>query len=153
MDVKGKIKVIMDAQVFDSGFQKREFVVTTEETYPQDLKMELIKDKCALLDNFKVNDSVNCSINLRGNEYNGKYYVNLQAWKIEAGTVKESDTIEESTEVPFQMEEMNDRKGVAIALIIVFFITAVVILLISDEKKSISQDQINRINNRLEWTK
>ena len=48
---------------------------------------------------------------------------------------------------------MNDRKGVAIALIIVFVITAVVMLLISDEKKSISQDQINRINNRLEWTK
>ena len=101
MEVKGKIKVIMDTQVFDSGFQKREFVVTTLEKYPQDIKLELVKDNCSKIDAFKVNDTVNCQINLRGNEYNGKYYVNIQCWKIEAGTVKESDTIPESDEVPF----------------------------------------------------
>ena len=32
---------------------------------------------------------VTVSINLRGNEYNGNYYVNLVGWKIDKGTVAE----------------------------------------------------------------
>ena len=83
MELQGTIKLINDTQTFDSGFQKREFVVTTQEQYPQDIKFEFTKDKCGLLDKYPVGTSVNVAFNLRGNEYNGKYYVNLQAWKIE----------------------------------------------------------------------
>lgn len=82
MEIVGKIKVIMETQTFESGFQKREVVVTTEETYPQDIKLEFVKDKCLLLDMYQEGQSVTVGFNLRGNEYNGKYYVNLQAWKI-----------------------------------------------------------------------
>ena len=82
MEVVGKIKVINETQTFDSGFQKREIVVTTEETYPQDIKLEFTKDKCFIIDQYKVGQSVTVAFNLRGNEYNGKYYVNLQGWKI-----------------------------------------------------------------------
>ena len=77
-EVTGKLKVTMDEQVFSSGFKKREFVITTEEQYPQDIKFELIKDKCSDIDKFKV------ALNIRGNEYNSKYFVNLQAWRLEA---------------------------------------------------------------------
>lgn len=73
----------MDVQTFNSGFTKREFVVTTEEQYPQDVKFELIKDKTTLIDSFNPNDPIKVSFNLRGNEYNGKYFVNLQAWRLE----------------------------------------------------------------------
>jgi len=90
--VKGKIKVINDTQTFDSGFQKREFVVTTNETYQQDIKMEFVKDKCGILDTYKVGQDVLVSYNLRGNEYNGKYYVNLNAWRIESGESVEQAT-------------------------------------------------------------
>ena len=83
LQLKGKIKVILDTQTFDSGFQKREFVVTTSEQYPQDVKLEFLKDKCSLLDGVAVNTEVNVFFNVRGNEYNCKYYVNLQAWKME----------------------------------------------------------------------
>ncbi len=82
-ELTGKLKVVMDVQTFNSGFTKREFVVTTEEQYPQDIKFELIKDKTSLIDSFKPNDPIKVSFNLRGNEYNGKYFVNLQAWRLE----------------------------------------------------------------------
>lgn len=93
MEVSGKVKVIFDKQVFGSGFEKREFVVTTQEQYPQDIKFELYKEKCEVLNNFKENDDVTVHFNLRGNEYNGKYYVNLNAWKIDAGS---SDSINDA---------------------------------------------------------
>jgi hypothetical protein len=83
-EASGKIKVINATQNFASGFTKREFVVTTAvDKYPQDLKFEFVKDKCALLDKFKVGQDVQVSFDIRGNEYNGKYYVNLSAWKIQ----------------------------------------------------------------------
>mgnify|MGYP000017636565 CR=1 FL=1 len=83
-EVSGKLKVKMEEQSFSSGFTKREFVLTTEEQYPQEIKFELIKDKTSLIDKFNENDTIKVSFNLRGNEYNGKYYVNLQAWRVEA---------------------------------------------------------------------
>lgn len=88
-EIEGTIKAILDTQTFGSGFAKREFVVTTDEKYPQDVKLETIKEKVALLDKFSEGQRVKASFNIRGNEYKGKYYVNLQAWKIfpaEAGS-------------------------------------------------------------------
>lgn len=83
LKINGKVKLIMDMQTFDSGFQKREFIVTTQEQYPQDVKLEMTQQKTELLDNVKVGDLVDVSFNVRGNEYNGRYFVNLQGWKIE----------------------------------------------------------------------
>ncbi len=82
-ELEGQIKVINSTQTFDSGFSKREFVITTEDKYPQDVKFETIKDGCDKLDDYNVGDNVIVSFNVRGNEYNDKYYVNLQAWKME----------------------------------------------------------------------
>ena len=80
----GTIKLIGEKQVFESGFQKVEFVITTnDEKYPQDVKFEIVQDK---VDDFikynKVGASVDVDFNVRGNEYNGKYYVSLSAWKV-----------------------------------------------------------------------
>lgn len=83
-ETAGKIKVIYDTQSFASGFTKREFVVTTAaDKYPQDLKFEVVKEKCQLLDSFEAGQDVTVNFDIRGNEYNGKYYVNLSAWKIQ----------------------------------------------------------------------
>ncbi|MFT4980895.1 MAG: hypothetical protein ACI9UR_000741 [Bacteroidia bacterium] len=92
-EVSGKLKAVMEVQAFASGFTKREFVLTTEEQYPQEIKFELIKDKTSAIDRFKENDTIKVSFNLRGNEYNGKYYVNLQAWRVEAAEAGEGAPI------------------------------------------------------------
>ena len=82
-EVEGTVKVIFDTQTFPSGFSKREFVVTTKDRYPQDIKLECIKERIELLNSCAPGDTVNVTFDLRGNEYNDRYYVNLQAWKIE----------------------------------------------------------------------
>jgi hypothetical protein len=83
-ETSGKLKWIGETQSFPSGFSKREFVVTTAaDKYPQDLKFEVVKDKCSSLDAFELEQDVAVSFDIRGNEYNGKYYVNLACWKIQ----------------------------------------------------------------------
>lgn len=82
--LEGTTKLITDIQTFQSGFTKREFVVTTDEQYPQDIKFECIKEKCALLDSVSQGQRVKVSFRIRGNEYQGRYFVNLQAFKIDS---------------------------------------------------------------------
>jgi len=83
---EGVIRHLHDTQAFASGFAKREFVIETNAgKYPQMLKFECVKDKCALLDRFQVGQSVVIDFDVRGSEYKERFYVNLLAWKIEAG--------------------------------------------------------------------
>ncbi len=96
-EASGKIKVIFDTQTFPSGFTKREFVITTgDENYPQDIKFELIKDKCVWLDKYSDGQDVTVSFDIRGNEYKDKYYVNLNCWKIQGGS-SNSNTAPQAT--------------------------------------------------------
>lgn len=91
-EAKGSMKWIGDTQSFASGFTKREFVITTaHDKYPQDIKFEVVKDKCPILDQFAVGTEVTVSFDIRGNEYNGKYYVNLACWKLQGGDAAGSD--------------------------------------------------------------
>lgn len=82
-ELTGKIKLIQDPQTFQSGFAKREMVVTVEDgNYPQDINLEFIKDKMSLLDDLQPGQEVTVSFDIRGREYNGRYFNNLQGWKI-----------------------------------------------------------------------
>lgn len=84
-ELTGKIKLIQDEQQFNSGFRKREIVVTVEDgKYSQDILLEFLQDKIALLDSFSLGQEVTVSFNIRGREYNGRYFNNLAAWKITA---------------------------------------------------------------------
>jgi hypothetical protein len=88
MEIKGKIKLVGEAQSFGSnGFTKREVVVITEEQYPQNILIEFTQDKCPLLDKFSAGDNVNVSINVRGREWvnpqgETKYFNSINGWKI-----------------------------------------------------------------------
>ncbi|MEE9367781.1 MAG: DUF3127 domain-containing protein [Pontiella sp.] len=85
-DLTGKVKLIQDAQTFGSGFTKREMVVTVEDgKYPQEINLEFVQDKVSLLDTIQVGQEVTVTFDIRGREYNGRYFNNLQGWKIQAG--------------------------------------------------------------------
>jgi hypothetical protein len=94
--LKGKITKVFDTQTFDSGFQKREFVIETEEDYPQQIKLSLTKDKCSLIDNFSQSDLLFCHINLRGNEWKDRFFVDVICWRIEKAGAENAKNVSES---------------------------------------------------------
>ena len=82
-ELTGKIKLIQEAKTFDSGFTKREMVVIVEDgKYPQEINLEFVQDKVALLDKLQAGQEVTVTFDIRGREYNGRYFNNLQGWKI-----------------------------------------------------------------------
>lgn len=85
MEVTGKIKLIGETETVGSAgtFKKRLIVISTEEQYVQHVPVDFVQDKTSFLDEYQVGEEVKVSVNVRGNEYNGKYYVSLNGWKIE----------------------------------------------------------------------
>ena len=82
-ELTGKIKLIQEPKTFDSGFTKREMVVIVEDgKYPQEINLEFVQDKVALLESLQPGQEVTVSFDIRGREYNGRYFNNLQGWKV-----------------------------------------------------------------------
>ncbi len=87
MIVKGKIYKIGGTQKISEKFSKREFVIETDDKYPQKILLQLSQDKCNLIDVFNVGQEVEASINLRGREWIdpkgvAKYFNTLEVWKL-----------------------------------------------------------------------
>ena len=88
MELQGTLKKIFEIQTFQSGFQKREAVILTDEQYPQPVIIEFLSDKIDLLDKVKEGDKVKIGINIRGREWTNpqgevKYFNSITAWKLE----------------------------------------------------------------------
>jgi len=111
-ELTGKIKLIQDVQTFGSGFTKREFVVTVEDgKFPQDICLECIQDKAGLLDAVQEGQQVSVSFDIRGREYKGRYFNNLQAWRIKAADAAAEDAGQPpapGAEVPADFDEYED---------------------------------------------
>ena len=83
-ELTGTVKEIFDEKTFGSGFNVREFVVTTDaDKYPQDICLQCVKEKVEMVNKLNKGEKVKVSFDLRGREYQGRYFVNLNAWKIE----------------------------------------------------------------------
>ena len=63
--------------------------------YPQMVKFEVVRDKIDLLNSMSIGDELKVTFDIRGNEYNGRYYVNLNAWKIEGNSGNQGETPED----------------------------------------------------------
>ena len=58
LKLEGKVVAIMNKQQVTDTFAKREFVIETDEQYPQMVKFELTQAKCDEIDNHKVGDDL-----------------------------------------------------------------------------------------------
>ena len=84
-EMTGKLHKKYDTENKTDSFQAREFVVLMESgNYPQYIKFQLTQDRCALLDPFEEGHEIKVHFDLRGREWNGKYFTNLNAWRLEA---------------------------------------------------------------------
>lgn len=94
-EISGRLVEKYDTQVISDKFKKREFVIEISEqvngsTYNNFAKIQLVQNKCDLLDRFNQGDVIKVNFSIRGNawEKDGKknYITNLDAWRIEPAT-------------------------------------------------------------------
>ncbi|MEL7222106.1 MAG: DUF3127 domain-containing protein [Bacteroidota bacterium] len=83
-EVSGKLHKKYDTESKTESFQAREFVIVVESgNYPQYVKFQLTQDRCSALDPFEEGQEMKVHFDLRGREWNGKYFTNLNAWRLE----------------------------------------------------------------------
>ncbi len=92
-EIVGKLHKKFDTEVKTQTFQAREFVLLVEEgNYPQYIKFQLTQDRCNLLDQYEEGQLLKVHFDLRGREWNGKFFTNLNAWRLES--------VEQAAEAP-----------------------------------------------------
>jgi hypothetical protein len=90
LSIKGKIEQILkpESGVSRAGneWTKQEFVVETQEQFPKKVCFTLFGDKTSLIEPISTGDEVEVSFNMESREYNGKWFHNINAWKIDKVT-------------------------------------------------------------------
>jgi len=108
MDIKGKVVQLLPLQ---SGmgkkgqWKKQEFIVETPGQYPKKVCLSIWGDK---IDQFNVvvGDQVSVTVDLESREYNGRWYTEARAWKLEKSSGGNSGTSAPvPSEEPFYSQE------------------------------------------------
>lgn len=112
MELQGQIILIKETETFNKGFKKRQIVIKTDSKYPQTIPVEFTQDKCGILDNYSVGQFVTISINILGSEWQGKYFANIQGWKIDKGEkeVSSSSFMPDREQINNMMESAEEEE-------------------------------------------
>ncbi|MBK8624358.1 MAG: DUF3127 domain-containing protein [Saprospiraceae bacterium] len=112
-EIEGILHKIFEVESKSASFQTREFVITTEGTYPQFVKFQLTQDKCGIIDGYPEGEKIKVSFDLRGREWQGKYFTNLNAWKVDkiAGNSQGFQAASSAPPMPPIFEENTDFGG------------------------------------------
>lgn len=89
MEIQGKIIAALPeqggvAKASGKEWRKREYVLETQETYPKKVCFNLFGDR---IDQYpmSVGETVTVSFDLESREYNGRWYTDVRAYKVEKG--------------------------------------------------------------------
>ena len=64
-------------------WEKCEFIIETQDQFPKKVCFTLFGDKVSLINDTKIGQSINVAFNLESREFNGKYYHNINCWRID----------------------------------------------------------------------
>lgn len=107
LNVKGKVEQILkpESGVSKAGkeWKKQEFVMETDEQFPRKVCFTLFGDKVDLLNGLTSGQEVEVSFNLDSREFNGRWFTNVNAWKIDKVS-QENDLPEPPPE--FRMDDI-----------------------------------------------
>ena len=111
-EMAGTVKLVTEPQTFSGGFTKREVILSVQDgQYTQDICIEFVQDRVALLDTVTANQKITISFNIKGREYNERYFNNLQGWRIETNSSeqpKEQEVKKESNTAAAGLPDYTD---------------------------------------------
>lgn len=87
MQVKGTLLQILkqESGVSKAGkeWKKQDFVIETNEQFPKKVCFTLFGDKTSLIDGITEGTEIEVFFSLESRDFNGKWYHNINAWKVE----------------------------------------------------------------------
>lgn len=90
--IEGRIIHLGQVEQKSDKFRMRIIVIETSEKYPQQIPVQFTNANVDKADSLKLGDAVSVSCNIRGREYGGKWYLSLDAWRIESKSAPQPAT-------------------------------------------------------------
>lgn len=92
-EVTGKLYKKFATEAKSEKFQTREFVIEIADgNYPQLVKFQLLQERCQILDSYNEGEEIKVHFDLRGREWQGKYFTTLNSWRIERSNGSDSSS-------------------------------------------------------------
>jgi hypothetical protein len=113
LEINGRITKVLTMESGQSKagkeWKKQSFVIDTGAQYNPEICFSLFgDDKINMIRNYGAGQEVKVSFNVSSREYNGKYYHNLDAWKIEGlGANANGNTPPPPSEEPMAINTAN----------------------------------------------
>jgi hypothetical protein len=108
LEISGKVIQLLTEQT-GSGkngtWVRRDFVIETADQYPKKICFSGWGDKAAIVNNLQTGQTVKVSFNPESREYNGKWYTDLRAWKIETGNANQ----QENNDIPEEQRPFDNN--------------------------------------------
>jgi len=119
MDIKGRVVHLLALQTGEGkngAWKKQDFVIETDGQYPKKVCISAWGDKInesAL----QIGNDINVSFDVESREYNGRWYTDLKAWKVdtltaggssEASMPTTDSTSRKPTELPASLQASED---------------------------------------------
>ena len=86
LEVKGKFIKSLEPVIGEGAngqWKKQDFVIQTDGQYPKEIAFTLWGDKTDILANIKKDQNVLVCFDIESREYNGRYFTNAKAWKVD----------------------------------------------------------------------
>jgi hypothetical protein len=122
MEIIGKLiqKLPMQSGISKTGnsWQKQEFVIETLEQFPRKICANLWGERTAVLETLNIDDKVVMSFDLESREFNGKWYTDVKAYKVEpvttnaqapTATPQNMPATAPANELPEELETFSDE--------------------------------------------
>ena len=86
LEINGVLRQVLpleSGQGRNGEWKKQNFVIETMDQYPKSVCITMWGDKIDHLQRFNLGDEIKASINIESREYNGKWYTDVKAWRLE----------------------------------------------------------------------
>ncbi len=109
-EVTGTLHLVEETKTYDSGFRVKNFILMSEDFQPKPIAFQLVRDNVELVDGIKLGAQVKVAFKLNGREWEGRFFVNLDATAIEV--VGEDSAVEgESVDADAGVRESKPSKN------------------------------------------
>jgi single-strand DNA-binding protein len=83
-EIEGTLHKVFEAENKSGKFVSREFVIQIQSgNYPEYPKFQLVQDRVNIIDGMNEGEKIKVYFDLRGREWQGKYFGNLNCWRVE----------------------------------------------------------------------
>ncbi|PPK84742.1 uncharacterized protein DUF3127 [Neolewinella xylanilytica] len=87
-EITGELVKKYETETKGESFRVRDFVIKANDggQYDNFVKFQCTQDRTAIIDQYNEGDEIKVHFDLRGRQWQDKYFTNLNAWRVEASS-------------------------------------------------------------------